>query len=431
MRAKVSPCLALGWAVVSVMAMCYLLRAFDFFSFWLTAAAAVLPFVLIYGTHAVWIELFPLACVGWFYPITSSHRGFVALNLAAYALMLGSHRLPRWIAKGVPLAGAAIFFFYLDPPPLPEWRGIDWILTLTALLSTVASSAARPPQPTVLSRIDAVICSFSGHTAHFAEAFLNGAAATGAAIRRHRFHYYDDFTADLDGDALVLAFPVSGWKPPWPLCAWLLRKLPSGRGKPAFLLYTAIGGPENAGMVAYFLLTLKGYRVVGRTWAVYPNNVITFRPKLLPEKVCRAIDRLTPFQHDARAARRFGQEFAGGLPAGFPFLILPTPLFLVGLLLDNRWINILIYRNYTWKLRCIRCGTCIRHCPSQRLYAGTDGFPRARGTCALCMGCLNLCPTNAMQLALWSEYGRPYRTRWPDMVVKRKAAPPNPGKAQA
>jgi formate hydrogenlyase subunit 6/NADH:ubiquinone oxidoreductase subunit I len=49
-----------------------------------------------------------------------------------------------------------------------------------------------------------------------------------------------------------------------------------------------------------------------------------------------------------------------------------------------------------------------------------DGYPRARGACVICLGCVNLCPSNAMHLLCWTEYGHPYRPRWPALVVKSK-----------
>ena len=33
---------------------------------------------------------------------------------------------------------------------------------------------------------------------------------------------------------------------------------------------------------------------------------------------------------------------------------------------------------------------------------------------------INLCPAKAMQMACFTEYGQPYRPRWPELVVKSK-----------
>jgi len=44
---------------------------------------------------------------------------------------------------------------------------------------------------------------------HLTRSFVDGAIAAGAAVTVHRFHYFRHFQARLDGDALVVAFPVS------------------------------------------------------------------------------------------------------------------------------------------------------------------------------------------------------------------------------
>jgi len=106
-----------------------------------------------------------------------------------------------------------------------------------------------------------------------------------------------------------------------------------------------------------------------------------------------------------------------GNRAGHPLILWPSPFTFAGMLLDNRWIDIALYRNYVRKKRCIQCGLCVRHCPTQRLFIH-KGFPKAKGTCVLCLGCVNLCPQRAMQLAAWTEYGHAYHSRWPEFIVK-------------
>ncbi|MCU0917748.1 MAG: hypothetical protein MUC88_24770, partial [Planctomycetes bacterium] len=94
-----------------------------------------------------------------------------------------------------------------------------------------------------------MVNSASGNTMHLTQSFIKGLRQAGTAATVHRFHYFQDFRAELAGDALVVAFPVYGFKPPWPFLAWLLRALPKGRGRPAFVLYSCAGGPENVGLL--------------------------------------------------------------------------------------------------------------------------------------------------------------------------------------
>jgi len=219
----------------------------------------------------------------------------------------------------------------------------------------------------------------------------------------------------LDGDTLVLAFPVIGWKPPWPLTEYLFRNLPRGKGKPTFILYTSAGGPENAGFIAWIILTLKGYRVVGRSWSIYPLNIPTFR--LGPKSLWRFIDSLTPFKSDSEFVTHTAKEFSRGERTGLPFILWPTPLVLIGFLFDNKWINKFLYRTYVWRKRCTACDFCVNYCPTHR-FNSKSGIPRAKGTCYLCFGCVNHCPKNAMQMRFWTEYGQPYKSRWPEFIKK-------------
>ena len=136
--------------------------------------------------------------------------------------------------------------------------------TVLMLLIFAASIVLRPRK--VPLHIDVLLCSYSSNTAHFTGLFTDAANKAGAKVLVHRFHHYRGFTVRYKGDAFVIAFPVIGWKPPWPMLYYLILKLPWGGGKPAYVLYTAAGGPENTGTFVWLLLTLKGYRIAGRDW---------------------------------------------------------------------------------------------------------------------------------------------------------------------
>jgi ferredoxin len=343
------------------------------------------------------ISMLPLAAM------VLAAGAFESRSRAACALLLPLGAAWLWGASDLRAEGVGWY----------GWATVAAAAIQLALVSRDGSRAPYAPHRIV----DLVLCSYSGNTAHFARAFGEGMRRAGAEVRLHRFHHWPGFEAELDGDALALAFPVVGWKPPWTLAAWMLFRMPRGRGRPAFVLYTCAGGPENTSLATWLLLRLKGWRPVGRAWAIYPMNVVTFR--LGPRVLWRLLDRIVPFGADVRAAERFGERFARGLPAGQPHLVWAFPLFLVGPFADNKYINIFPYRNRAWRKRCNACGLCVRYCPVGRL-AMRDGFPRAKGTCTLCFGCVNLCPTRSMHLVAWTEYGQVYRPRFPELVVKRR-----------
>ena len=80
--------------------------------------------------------------------------------------------------------------------------------------------------------------------------------------------------------------------------------------------------------------------------------------------------------------------------------------------------NRFLYRTYVWRKRCIGCNFCVNYCPINR-FSCESGIPKAKETCYLCFGCVNHCPQNAMQMRFWSEYGQPYKSRWPQFIVKK------------
>ena len=345
----------------------------------------------------------------------TSHAALLHLPLiAALAIAAGYRIAPRASSLLAPIISAA--WLLASSEDLLMFSAADNILiaAMAAMHIIPIFSAMRMPRNAV-THIDVIMSSYSSNTAHLAASFIRGAAAAGAQVSLHRHHHYRSFSANLTGDALAIAFPVIGWKPPWPLFYWLITALPRGKGKSAFILYSAGGGPENAGFVVWLILTLKGYRVAGRNWGVYPLNVPTVR--LGPKRLWNFIDTLLPRRYDIDAVRRDGEDFVHGRITGYPVILWPFVLFIAGIVIDNPVID-RIYRNHVFRKRCNGCGICVRNCPTERL-SMANGYPKPKGTCAICFGCVNVCPTNAMQMWLFTEYGNPYPPKWREHSIKK------------
>lgn len=389
-------------------------------AFWLVALAALVVGTAIaglpYSSLALLLETTTIGLT-WLVFKSEGHGNtvFFYLPLVAAVLISVSYSampLLSPIAATVLTAG----WFTLAGGSFNRLAGTQWFfLAATILMLSIfaASIVLRPRR--VPRHLDVLLCSYSSNTAHYTGLFTDAVASAGAKVSIHRFHHYRGFTARYEGDAFLVAFPVIGWKPPWPMLYYLTLRLPWGGGKPAYVIYTAAGGPENAGTFVWLLLTFKGYRVAGRCWCVYPVNVPTVR--LGPKALWRWLDSLVPFTRDARGAVNAGRRFVEGKPAGLPFIFWPFFLWIAGVALDNPIID-RIYRNHAFKKRCNGCGVCVSYCPAKRLRM-VNGRPQAKGTCTLCLGCVNICPTHAMQMWLMTEYGRPYEPKWPSLVVKR------------
>jgi len=350
---------------------------------------------------------------------TGDHNIYIYFSLVATLLMFAAYRIKGKTIHILVMVIPVLWLYGATGFNLRQstsWEFFIFISTVLALFIYGFDNLQKYPE--IKGPIDLILNSHSGNTGHYTNEFIQSAERMGTKIRLHRFHYFHEFNPELNGSSLVLAFPVSGWKPPWPLCVYLIKKLPRGKGRPAYILYSCAGGPENASIAAWLILTLKGYRVCGRDWAIYSMNVATFR--IGPKKMIDYIDNLFPVKEYIEEIRENATSFVSGDKTGMPFVLWPFFLVPAGILLDNKYINIFIYRNYAWRRRCSKCGLCIRACPSGRLVLNKNGYPTPKGTCALCLLCINICPTNAMQMVLFSEYGRPYKPRWPEYVVTER-----------
>ncbi len=408
--------LAAGMVLAS--GLCLLLSLGDWsgeLRFWSISLAALAAAVFLLSRLCRWpalgLELGGVMPLVWLLYRSLGYQDVALLHLPLVTAVLISSAARCRSLTAMVLGGAATaLWLVVVPSGRPDGWGVGGYFLVAAATLTVLVNIAivlgRAQRP--LGFVDVIVCSYSGNTAHFARAFVRGLREEQGRVRLHRFHYYRSFSPTLRGDALVLTFPVIGWKPPWPLLWYLMTKLPPGLGKPAFISSSASGGPENAGIVTWTILTLKGYRVAGWSWAVYPLNIPALR--LGSADLWRRLDLLVPRLPALDAQAVAGRQFARGDPAGLPLLVSPTPLLLLGLLLDNRVVNRYLYRNYVIHKRCVGCGACVRYCPSVRLtMAGC--YPRADGECTLCFSCVNRCPGRAMQIRFLSRYGQPYRPR--------------------
>ncbi len=388
----------------------------DFRVWWCLGMLLLKP---LYHSHSYWIDGLLLYMPGLTLRTNDPHQIWAYFALVSTVLMLAAYPIRnRWIQALVAPISVCWLYWMIGIPQDLNWCA--WLIGIITVLGLLIYTWDQVrPYPSMPQKWDMLLCSHSGNTAHYAAQFLEELTKRGFSIVLHRFHYYQDFHATFEQNGLMLAFPVSGWKPPWPLVAYLFSKLPPGHGKPAFILYTSSCGPENASFTPWLLLTFKGYRVIGRCWSPYPMNVVTFR--LGTKKFWHRADQDQPWKTNLTEVTEVAEQFTRHRKIGLPIFLWPYPLVLLGILLDNKYLNIFLYRNYAWRSRCTKCGLCIKLCPAQRLQPNAQGYPSAHGTCSLCLLCINICPVNAMQLVGWSEYGQPYKPRWPEYVVQGTA----------
>ncbi len=333
--------------------------------------------------------------VGWTLAVAAQRTGSRAAAILAIAVSLA------WIA--VP-----------DGVSNDAFRMVSLVTVAANLLFCAVQALGRRQ---AVGIVDVVVCSYTSNTAHFAQQFAEGVEKAGAKANIHRYHYTSLPIPTLSGDALVVAYPTIGWNPPYTMFD-LILDLPRGRGRPAYVLYTSAGGPENAFFLSWLLLLCKGYRPMGRLGGTYPGNVMTIR--IGPKRMWRWLDTLLPRNTDLRLAHEAGEQFVRGIPEGLPFWLWPSPLFILNFPLIFKLLNRYIWWPYVRKSRCNKCNLCVRACPTGRIKGVEGSFPISSGPCVLCYGCVNLCPTDALQAVALTEYGQRYEPRWPNLVVRNK-----------
>ncbi len=378
---------------------------------WTCVLLSAVPIMLYWPRYSVSLDWFILPLAVWILQasgLEDAHLLVLPVVAGTLAWVAGQ----RGLLLRVPVA--IILLFWCATAPFIGH--LQFAIPLVALTLLQVLLLLLPNRAPAVRDWDLVSSSFSSNTAHMTKHFVEALREEGCTVREQRHHYVDESIEEIGAEGLILAYPVIGWKPGWTFLSWMVRELPRGKGRPAYLLYTAAGGPENAAVVAAVVLMLKGWRVVGHSWLQYPLNIPTVR--LGPKRFWTWADRLLPFGFDLRLVRDHARSLARHGQAGWPLVVGYTPLVPLGLLLENPWISH-VYRNYAWKRRCTGCGRCVRLCPVSRLTM-VDGRPRAKGICSVCLACVNLCPTNAMHFYGFTEYGQAYPPRWPKLVVKRR-----------
>jgi hypothetical protein len=305
-------------------------RFLDFYNFPLFFVLAMLLVTWCYRSWTLAVEASVLLLF-WLIFRTGDQRQDILLLLPVFVTLFIAlnDRIRGSVSTLLMWAGAIDWVFLANTINIADWGLGAWLAAGSGLFALlIYSLSAFTTVNQVPGKVDVLLCSYSGNTAKYTGHFVQALEENGVQVTMHQFHHYRDFTAELEGDGLVLAFPVIGWKPPWPLFYYIWKKLPAGLNRPAYILYTCSGSPENTGFLIWLMLTMKGYKVLGRAWGLYPLNVAPFR--ILSKKPRSFLDRVAPQANDSRVAQEGARAFCQGQNRGLPLIFWPFPLFILG-----------------------------------------------------------------------------------------------------
>ena len=187
----------------------------------------------------------------------------------------------------------------------------DGVFILSSIISLLFALPMLKGKTQELKDIDIMVKSTERYTLQAAETFADGAAEVLKKEKINIINWEERGIepGTLKGGALVIAF-----KPKFFGCGRgflidMIKKLPRGNGKAAFILYTAFLYPDTAAFILWVVLRIKGYDVRGTLLKTTFNS------------------------SESNIISECGGDFADGWPCGEPLIISPSPLFLLGLLI--------------------------------------------------------------------------------------------------
>ena len=198
----------------------------------------------------------------------------------------------------------------------------------------------------------------------------------------------------LDYDFIIIGTPVFYYDTPSNVSDWL-EKIPSIKGTPV-AAFVSFGGPEgnqhNASCHILKILAKKGGVPVGRdafrNVPSYPtpkwDSANQISGQHLPDEA--TFDQVRRFAKDTLERITQGETISIGYEIAMREGLRALPLV---------WLNKKAINKHTVDAsKCIRCGTCVRKCPTKAINPFIQAVDREK--CLACFGCLNNCPADAV-----------------------------------
>jgi len=225
-------------------------------------------------------------------------------------------------------------------------------------------------------------------------------AESGISTQRHKEHKGIPAALFERFDLLVFGAPVYGFAIPEPFERFL-RRLPSLRGRKAFLFLTMGGGALAALHHPLSQLRRRGFDVIRATLFQMPSNVF-----LTGRNDAGYVYQLLWYTETQDPVRMLGlcrahvrEEVAAivvgkrKLPSSTMLARFASRLGRVAVLSSGWQMKLVQHAGR----QCNRCAICVRSCPQENIRLSTKSV-RFGWRCAMCYRCINICPKHAIRL---------------------------------
>jgi len=203
---------------------------------------------------------------------------------------------------------------------------------------------------------------------------------------------HHDFASWIDADAFGFAFPVHTYREPTPFRK-KLKKLPKLKNteKPIFIINCCDGAIGNSFYRVGKILKKKGAIIIG-TYTYYAHsNVLMWESNMSGSDVRHSKNRDHRMLHFAKALPELIKKKE---PVKIDHYL---GTGIIGRMVGDWHLRVAMIKGKIQvdKDKCTQCGICADACMAQCITL--DPYPKVNmKECVVCLGCLNLCPTDAL-----------------------------------
>ncbi|WP_371802396.1 EFR1 family ferrodoxin [Candidatus Lokiarchaeum ossiferum] len=242
----------------------------------------------------------------------------------------------------------------------------------------------------------------TGATAYFAQKIAESMQNNGHTVTliRYRSQNHTDFD---EYDLIGFGAAVWVWRSPRVFTNFLKNiKL---NNKPYFIFQTCGGTPGNAQWSIYKALKHNNGIYLGDTVGTGANNIRSWRANLSePEDTKNLVNPADIEKAKAFATKMCSQLTSTETEEWPKFASIPPQKYfkwsVLGTVSSYRWqMQMLVGKKKLIQDKCTKCGLCANKiCPSGAITLNSDKHPEFNEKlCQGCQGCINLCPTLAIE----------------------------------